>query len=405
MTRFLSFVGLLAIVFHAWGQDLVPQAASAVLIDQLTGRVLYEKAPDVVIPPASLTKLVTLHLAWKALAEGRVQASDLVEVTAETTGPSVPPGSSLMFLAPGQRVTVRELMLGLAVDSGNDAGMTLARHLAGSQEAFVAAMNAEMQALGLASTVFFDAFGYDARNRTTAADFARFCHLYLSQHPQATEVLHGVREMTYPLEVNQAPGRRAPPIRQANRNLLLDAYPGADGLKTGYIDESGYNLAATAQRDGRRLVAVVLGIQGRTSAEGSQRRTEAATTLLDFGFQTFPLRALPLPEPAAVRVWFSAPGWVTPTTGGPTVYPLSEAEVRGIVVTREGPLEVRGPWSGPAELGALVWSKDGREFYRVPLVAGLAPEAPWWQALWDQVLLFFRGLTGAPPPASPRTQW
>jgi len=404
--RFIAILGLLAAVLvRPWAQDLVPQAASAVLIDQLTGRVLFEKAPDQSIPPASLTKLVTLHLVWKALAEGRAQASDLVEVTAETTGASVPPGSSLMFLAPGQRVTVRELMLGLAVDSGNDAGMTLARHLAGSQEAFVGAMNAEMHALGLGHTVFFDAFGYDARNRTTAADFARFCRIYLTEHPQATEVLHGVREMTYPLDANQAPGRRAPAIRQANRNSLLDAYPGADGLKTGYIEESGYNLAATAQRDGRRLIAVVLGVQGRTSAEGSHKRTEAAATLLDFGFRSYPLRPLPLPEPVAVRVWFSAPGWVTPVTAGPTVYPLSDAEAQGIRVTREGPTEVRGPWEGRAELGALVWSKDGREFYRVPLVAGPSPEAPWWQAFWDQVVLFFRGLTGAPPPASPRTGW
>lgn len=406
MIRLLSFWGLVTLALvQPSAQDLVPEAASAVLVDQLTGRVLYEKASDLPIPPASLTKLVTLHLTWKALAEGRVRASDLVEVTPETTGASVPPGSSLMFLAPGQRVTVRELMLGLAVDSGNDAGMTLARHLAGSQEAFVASMNAEMRTLGLNHTVFFDAFGYDSRNRTTAAEFARFCQIYLTQHPQATELLHGVREMTYPLEANQAPGRNDRPIRQANRNLLLEAYPGADGLKTGFIDESGYNLAATAQKDGRRLVAVILGVQGRSSAEGNQKRTEAATRLLDLGFQSFPLRALPLPEPVAVRVWFSQPGWVTPTTSGPTVYPLSADEARGVTVTREGPLEVKGPWEGPTTLGALVWSKEGREFYRVTLVAPPAPPAAWWQALWDHVVLFFRGLTGAPAPSVPRTEW
>ncbi|HTH12933.1 MAG TPA: serine hydrolase, partial [Spirochaetia bacterium] len=218
-------------------QDLVPLAPSAVLVDQLTGRILFQKQPDLPIPPASLTKLMTLHLTWKALASGRIHPEDPVPVTAATTGKAVPPGSSLMFLEPGQRVTVKELMLGLAVDSGNDAGMTLAQFLAGSQEAFVASMNAEAQELGLTRTVFFDAFGYDARNRTTAGDFSQFCRTYLTQHPQSVEFLHNVRELDYPLESNLAPqAKRLRTIHQTNRNTLLGAYPGADGLKTGYID-------------------------------------------------------------------------------------------------------------------------------------------------------------------------
>lgn len=390
-------------------QDLVPEAPSAVLLDQLSGRVLFQKDPDRPIPPASLTKLMTLHLAWKALAEGRVKAGDLVPVTPETTGAAVPPGSSLMFLEPGQQVTVRDLMLGLAVDSGNDAGMTLARQLGGSQEAFVAAMNAEARAWGLGSTVFFDAFGYDARNQTTASDFARFCRLYLTAHPQSVEVLHNIRTLSFPRAENRTPGDSRPPrtITQTNRNTLLEAYPGADGLKTGFIDEAGYNLAATALRNGQRLVAVLLGVQGRTSAEGTRLRTEAAARLLDFGFSRYPLKALPLPAPKAVRLWFSEPGSVVPAAAGPTVYPLSEAEAPGVTVRQEGPGEFRGPAAAGTVLGALVWSKDGTDFYRVPLTAPVSTaQAPWWTGLWDQITLLVRGLTGVPQPrpAVPRTE-
>lgn len=401
------FLGLTTLTSVA--QDLVPEAPTAVVLDQISGRILFQKRPDLVIPPASLTKLMTLHLAWKALGEGRVRASDLVPVTAATTGRSVPPGSSLMFLEPGQRVTFRELMLGLAVDSGNDAGMTLAQFLAGSQQGFVDQMNQEAARLGLTSTQFFDSFGYDARNRTTAGDFAQFCRHYLLVHPQSVEVLHNVREMAFPLAENRAEGDTHPPrtIVQPNRNSLLGAYPGADGLKTGFIDESGYNLAATALRGDQRLVAVLLGVKGRTSAEGSRLRTQAATKLLDFGFSTYPLRALPLPELPTVRVWFSEPGSLVPVATGPTVYPLSDAEASGISVRVDGPPEWAGPLPAGFVVGSLVWSRDGKEFYRLPLKSprALGP-APWWTSAWDQVVLFFRGLTGTPAPreAVPRTR-
>jgi len=381
--------------------DLVPEAPSAVLLDQLTGRVLFQKQPDRPVSPASLTKLMTLHLAWKALAEGKIQPSDLVPVTPQTTGRAVPPGSSLMFLEPGQRVTVKELMLGLAVDSGNDAGMTLAQFLGGSQEGFVALMNAESRALGLDHTVFFDAYGYDARNLTTAGDFARFSRDYLAAHPQSVLVLHNVKELAFPLAENQAPGdhRRLRTILQENRNTLIGTYPGADGLKTGFIDESGYNLAATAMRNGQRLVAVILGVQGRDTAEGGRLRTAAGARLLDFGFATYPLRALPLPPMAPVRVWFSQPGSVAPVPAGPTVYPLAFDEEPGVGVRVEAPAEVEGPVAVGAVLGRLIWSRGGKDFHSVDLKAATpAPQAPWWVGLWDRIVLFFRGFTGTPAP-------
>ena len=399
---------LLFVAFSVSALDLVPEAPSAVLLDQLTGRVLFQKQPDKPVPPASLTKLMTLHLVWVALGAQKISATEQVPVTAETTGKAVPPGSSLMFLEPGQRVTVKDLMLGLAVDSGNDAGMTLAQFLGGSQEAFVGMMNTEAARLCLINTVFFDSFGYDARNRTTAADFARFSRFYLQAHPQSVQVLHNQPSFSFPRAENQAPGdrHRLNTITQQNRNTLIGRYPGADGLKTGYIDESGYNLAATAERGGQRLVAVILGVQGKDTAEGGRLRTAAGERLLDFGFANFPLRALPLPPVAPVRVWFSEPGSVTPVPAGPTVYPLSLDEQAGIEVRTEVSTEVEGPLAAGAVLGRLVWSRAGKDFQSIPLAApaGTA-RAPWWAGTWDRIVLFFRGLTGtpAPKPASART--
>lgn len=404
MIRFfpsLVFAAFLSAALSLGAQDLVPEARSAVLLDQLTGRVLFEKQPDLPVPPASLTKLMTLHLAWKALASGKVQAGTVVPVTSETTGAAVPSGSSLMFLEPGQRVTFRDLMLGLAVDSGNDAGLTLSRFLAGSQQAFLASMNAEARALGLNGTLFFDSYGYDARNRTTAGDFARFSRFYLAAHPQSVEVLHNVKELAFPLAIHRAPGDSLPArtILQTNRNTLLGLYPGADGLKTGFIEEAGYNLAATAVRNGQRLVAVVLGVQGRNTAEGSRLRTAAGARLLDFGFDRYPLQALPVPPIPPVRIWYSQPGTLVPAPGGATVYPLASDEAFEVDVRVEGAGEYQGPVPAGAVLGQLVWSKKGQDFHTVELKAASAAEpAPWWTGVWDWVVLLFRGLTGVPAP-------
>lgn len=394
MTRLLSLVvlGLFARFSLFAVDDLGPEARSIVLLDQSSGRILYQKDPDISIPPASLTKLMTLHLIWQALDAGTIHPSDLVPVTAETTGRSVPPDSSLMFLEPGQRVTVRELMEGLAVDSGNDAGMTLAQFLSGSQPAFVEEMNNEARRLGMVKTRFFDSFGYDARNQITAAEFAQFCRYYLTKHPQSIELLHSLRTLAYPLEENLGPTDHRPPrtIVQTNRNSLLGEYPGADGLKTGYIDESGYNLAATAVRNNQRLVAVILGIQAPNSRAGSQLRTQIATRVLDWGYSTYPLRALTIPNIPKTRAWKSAIGTFIPVPGGPTVYPLDTDEAEKVTVRVEGLRDTEGPVPTGIEVGHLVWSVDGNEIYRVSLVTpAKISEGPWWVQVWDSIQLFF----------------
>jgi len=402
MRVLVFFIVLLLSGVPAWVQDLVPSVPGAILMDFTTGRLLFQKNPDWEDPPASLTKLMTLHLAWKALEAGRLSSATPVPIRKEVLG-LVPPGSSLMFLEVGQRVTVKDLMLGLAVDSGNDAGLVLADFLAGSQEKFVAQMNAEAQALGMTRTRFQDAYGFSQANTTTVLEWSRFCRFYLQKHSQAIENLHSVRQFAFPLPENFPPGvSRSQTITQKNRNSLLESYPGADGLKTGYIAESGYNLAATALRGRQRLIAVLMGIQGKDANEGSAKRSAAASKLLDFGFNTYPLRPLPVPVIPPVKVWYSQEGRVDVLVVQEAVYPLSEAEFRKVEVSVIMAPAFLGPFSVHTILGHLEWTREGKEFYRLALVSARElHRAPWWEALSDALTLFFQGLFGSKSPIHP----
>jgi D-alanyl-D-alanine carboxypeptidase (penicillin-binding protein 5/6) len=176
------------------------------------------------------------------------------------------------------------------LSSGNDAAVALAYALAGSVEAFVDKMNDEASNLGLTNTIFTDPAGIEASNLTTARDYAKFCRYYLNRHPQATLQLHKVKQFTYPQYENW--GRASnnwPPYTFYNRNTILNLYPYADGLKTGYIDESGYNLAASANKEGRRLIAIVLGVPAPGSTTGALRRAEEAINLFEYGFSRYEL--------------------------------------------------------------------------------------------------------------------
>lgn len=259
-------------------------ARSALLMDATTGEELFAKDADQAIPPASMAKLMTLHLAIEEVEQGRISLDDTVAVGPDAWAANFPAPSSLMFLEPGQRVTVKEIMLGLAVCSGNDAAVALAEHVAGSVDAFVLLMNAEAAALGLDHCRFADPSGLSSENTVTAREFARFCRAYVQAHPWALDELHAVRRFSYPQARNLAPGSSQAPITQENRNRLLWDYAGVDGLKTGYIRSSGYNIAITAERGGRRLIAVIMGGPGETHAQGGANLFHDGALLLDYGF-------------------------------------------------------------------------------------------------------------------------
>jgi D-alanyl-D-alanine carboxypeptidase (penicillin-binding protein 5/6) len=279
------------------GQAPTVRAKAAVLADVATGEILLDQNGDAPHPPASLTKLMTMHIAQQRVANGLATLDEVVPVAkaawAQRFGKS-----SRMFLEPGQIVTMRELLLGMAVCSGNDAATAVAVHVGGSVAEFVELMNLEARSLGRPGLFFVDPHGLSHKNTITARDFALFCADYVTLHPEATGMFHSVKELNYPMACNIGDAHAADPIHQYNGNKLLWHVEGVDGLKTGYIVKSGYNIAITAERGGRRLVAVILEVEGHNYWSRLRTLKEDARALLDWGFaQILP----PAPEQQAAE--------------------------------------------------------------------------------------------------------
>ena len=240
-------------------------AQSAVLMDGLTGQVLYEQNPQLRIPPASFVKVLTLYLIYDALRAGQLKMDDMVTVSERAWRTQ----GSKMFIKVGDRVKVEDLLKGVAIASGNDACIALAEHLSGSEEVFVSKMNEKAKLLGLKDSKFKNSHGMPGEDQyTTAMDMAILSKRYIEDHPEAL-VLHSTVEFEYN------------GIRQGNRNTLLQKNIGVDGLKTGHVEESGYHLAATAKRDGQRMIAVVMG------CDKVRKRAPEAQKLLEYGFKNF----------------------------------------------------------------------------------------------------------------------
>ncbi len=250
--------------------DLSPgqiNARAAILMEVTTGAILFEQNADEAIEPASFTKIASLYLIWEAIQQGRIHLSDEVWIS-ETAWRT---GGSKMFVGLGTRVPLEELIKGIAVISGNDACIATAEHLSGSTDTFVDAMNRKAAELGMNRSRFLNPHGLPADGQiTTARDMAILDVKYIRHFPEALKY-HSMREYSY----NN--------IMQYNRNHLLLKDPSVDGLKTGYIAASGYHLSATSQRDGMRLVAVVMG------AVNPATREREAMKLLNYGFRNFTL--------------------------------------------------------------------------------------------------------------------
>src|SRR5574344_228032 len=271
--------------------QLSVNAESAILIDTATGSILFEKNADEIIPPASMTKLVEMYVVFNAVKAGEVTLDDVVPLPKQSWAINMPYDASLMFLAQGQTVTLRELLLGLAIASGNDASVAVAYYICGGMEPFVKRMNDAVQALGLTHTHFVESSGYSEKNVTTAREFASFARVYINTFPEALAQFHSQKQISYPLQRNlpeweQKDGDKQA-VTQYNTNKLLGVLPGCDGLKTGFIFESGYNLALTAKRYGTRFLSVTMKGPGKGTAQGNKYRVHDGTTLMEFAFSKF----------------------------------------------------------------------------------------------------------------------
>jgi D-alanyl-D-alanine carboxypeptidase (penicillin-binding protein 5/6) len=371
-------------------------AASAIVMDAATGSVLFEKDSGRIIPPASLTKLMTMHLALSEALRGRVSLDDIVALPPATWARNQPPRSSLMRLDEGQVVTLHELLLGLAIPSGNDAAVAVALHLAPSIEDFATMMNAEARRIGLTRTFFVEPSGISEENMTTAAEFALFCREYLRLHPETITDYHTVPELVYPQEENLPAYQRGisrKPVVHPNHIPLLGEFEGADGLKTGYIDEAGYNAAVTAERNGTRFVAVVLGIPAELGAYwGPIVRAEDCRKLLEWAFANYKTLRPPAPEIPDARVWKSKRKTAALRPAGDIVTTVSAS--RGVDLNWEIELvaPLIAPLSAGTEAGKLrLYDRNGL-LREIPLVtAEDAERGGFWRRLWDSIVLFFRG--------------
>lgn len=249
--------------------DLTPEAKSAILMDMDTGTVMYEKNSDLPLPPASITKIMTMLLIMEAIDSGKITWADKVRASERAASM----GGSQIFLEVGEEMTVEDLMKGIAIASGNDATVALAEYIAGTEESFVEMMNAKAEELGLTNTHFKNTNGLPEEGHYTSARDVAIISRELLKHEEVTRFTK-----IYEDYLRKDSDK---PFWLVNTNRLVRFYDGVDGLKTGYTSEAKYCLAATAKRGDMRVIAVVMG------APTPKERNLYVTKMLDYAFSQF----------------------------------------------------------------------------------------------------------------------
>lgn len=378
-----SLIVAAACMSGAVAQTVPAPALSAkawLLLDETSGQVIASHAATTRIEPASLTKIMTAYVVFEALSKKELSAAQMVTVS--TRAWKVPAGSSKMFLEPGSKVSVDDLLRGLMIQSGNDAAIALAEAVSGSVEAFVARMNETAARLGLHATHFASPHGLpDPGTYSTANDLSVLATRYIRDFPQLYKTYDSAKHFTY----NK--------ITQPNRNRLLWLDPSVDGLKTGHTESAGFCIVATAQRpngaDQRRLITVVVG------TASDKLRTQESRELLEWGFQGFNTiklyargQAVATPEvwkgeQDSLKAGFARDAYVT-VPAGAKVEP---------VWTPQDPLIA--PIAAQSAVGAVRVLVDGKPAMQFPVVA-LEPvaEAGFAGRAWDSIRLWWRGHAG-----------
>ncbi|MGF7030403.1 D-alanyl-D-alanine carboxypeptidase (penicillin-binding protein 5/6) [Paenibacillus mucilaginosus] len=249
--------------------DLAPNATSAVIIDADTGTVIFEKNKDAKLPPASITKIMTMLLTMEALDAGKLKMDDKVP----TSEYAASMGGSQIFLEPGEEMTVQDMLKGIAMASGNDASVAMAEKIAGSEEAFVRMMNERAEQLGMKNTKFVNPNGLPAEGHVSSAYDIALMSRELLKHEEITKFTGQYQDYLR----KDTPK----PFWLVNTNKLVRFYNGADGLKTGYTSEAKFCLSATAKRDNLRVISVVMG------EPDTKTRNAEVTRLFDYSFSQY----------------------------------------------------------------------------------------------------------------------
>ena len=357
------------------GVSLEVAAPSAVLMEAATGTVLYEKDALTLLPPASVTKIMTLLLVMEALDAGRIGWDDTVTASEAAAAK----GGSQVYLEAGEQMSLQEMLKSVVVVSANDCATALAEHVAGSEAAFVELMNRRAQELGMENTHFVNCTGLDDEpdaetQLTTAYDIALMSRALLKHdeiRDYTTIWMDSVRNGEFGL---------------ANTNKLVRFYQGTTGLKTGYTSAAGHCLSASAERDGVEFIAVVL--HCATSGE----RFQAAKQLLDYGFANYTL-AQPDPETEIppVPVVLGTAETIVPVPDNDDPVLIEKGQAAGITTRVEVADQVRAPVEAGQRLGTLTLQSDGAPLAAIPLVAPEAvPRRTWWdvtRSLFGQLFL------------------
>jgi len=370
---------LLAILFPAFvqAQQIVPPpvlaAKSWLLYEYTSNQILVNEKGDERIEPASITKLMTAYLTFVALKQGRLAQDQFITPSVEAL--RTPGEESRMFLVANKPVTVAELLHGLIIQSGNDAARVLAETLAGNEEKFAGLMNSEAQRLGMKNTHFVNASGLpQPQHYSTAYDLTLLAAAIVRDFPEYYPI-YGLREYQY----NN--------IKQANRNRLLWLDPYVDGLKTGHTESAGFCLVASAKRDKRRLISVVLG------AASDNLRTTESQKLLNYGFQYFQaVRLYQGNQPvSSIRVWKGSENSVNVGFRDDLLLTVPTGQMGQIKVAMETHQPLIAPVTIGQKIGTLKLTLNGKPYAEFPLVAlDSVSLANVFSRGWDTIRLLFQ---------------
>ncbi len=351
----LAVAQVVSAVIAGPARGLETVAREAVLMDATTGAILLDKNAEASMPPASMSKMMTVYMLLERLKEGSLSLDDtfLVSENAWRLG-GARSGGSTMFLKPGQRVTVEDLLTGIIVQSGNDACIVVAEALAGSEEAFAEAMTRRAAEIGMTGSHFRNSTGWpDPEHRMTAKDLAVLADRTIKDFPEFYH-LYALRRFEYN------------GIDQPNRNPLLGRTPGADGLKTGHTQEAGYGLTASVKRGDRRLILVTNGLETKKARRSETQR------LLEWGFREFRnYRLVKQGEQITdLPVWLGAKPRVPLIVQDGMLLTLTRKARAGMKATVKYTSPAPAPITAGDRLGTLTFSFPEQEPIELPLVAG-----------------------------------
>ncbi|AZB43413.1 D-alanyl-D-alanine carboxypeptidase [Bacillus sp. FJAT-42376] len=354
--------------------DLAPQAKSAVLIERDTGKILYEKNSDQQLPPASMTKIMTMILIMDAFDKGKLKLTDKIR----TSEYAASMGGSQIFLEPGEEMSADEMLRGIAIGSGNDASVAMAEHLGGSEDGFVAMMNKKAAELGLKNTHFENTTGLPEKGHYSTAHDMAVMGKELLKYENITKYTGKYEDY---LRTNTDKK-----FWLVNTNRLVKFYPGVDGVKTGFTNEAKYCLTATAKKGNMRVIAVVMG------AETPKDRNNQVTKMLDYAFSQYETH--PLYQRSEVigvqKVSKGSDKTVNLVTSEPISLLTKKGENMKNMTKQIIPKKnLSAPLKKGDVLGMLVLKKDGEVVAKSPLTAEKDIQTASWWSLFKRVMSDF----------------